>query len=411
MIEKILNFIKSQKSVTWLAFLGLYLISSGLSALVFSFVSVKGAVINLNPITQHLKTKQNLPKNQACPINGLMYTQPEKEIWNTRRPIAAMIENHADSRPQSGLSSADIVYEGVAEGGITRFLSIFYCATAAGDIKIAPIRSARIYFVNLAAGYGLSPIFLHQGGANDFCSDCPGGVKPYGQVAPKVNAYAALDKLGWRNGGLGNDFDGGFNVGFPVVARDQYRLGSEPSAWEHAVVADIDEVYKEAAKRSFNYRDGDGNPWTQGFKSWKFDDGLSNPKPSVLNISFHFWENQPDYDVEWKYDSASNTYKRFNGGKAHTDWNFDKPQISASDVVVMFVKEQGPVDEEKHMYYEVVGEGKALIFKNGTVVEGTWRKDSQLDREVFYDKNGAEIVLTRGPVWVELVPAGNSIKY
>ena len=410
MIEKILNFVKSQKPTTWLTFLGLYLIAVGLSVLVFSFVLPKGG-ISLNIGSSRSKIKQNLPKTQACPINGMMYTQPEKDVWSARRPVATMIENHADSRPQSGLSDADVVYEAVAEGGITRFLSIFYCGVAGADTKAAPIRSARIYFVNLAAGYGKSPVFLHQGGANDFCSDCPGGVKPYGQISSKVDAYAALDKLGWRNGELGNDFDGGFNIGFPVVVRDQYRLGSEPALWEHSVVADMDEVYKEAAKRGFNYKDGDGNPWTQGFRAWKFDNGSASSKPTASDISFQFWDNQPDYNVEWKYDSVSNTYKRFDGGKAHTDWNFDKPQIAASDVVVMFVKEQGPVDEEKHMYYEVIGEGDALVFKNGTVIQGTWKKDSQLDREVFYDKNGAEITLTRGPIWVELVPAGNEIKY
>lgn len=410
MIKNILNFIKSQKSVTWFTFLGLYLLSCGFSILVFLFVLPKHN-INLSIAGSILRVKQNLPKNQECPINGMMYTQTEKDVWSQRRPIAAMIENHVEARPQSGLSSADIVYESVAEGGITRFLSIFYCGVSGSDVKIAPIRSARIYFVNLAAGYGKNPIFLHQGGANNFCSDCPGGVKPYGQVASKVDAYAALDKLGWRNGEFGNDFDGGFNIGFPIVARDQYRLGNEPSAWEHSVVADIDEVYKEASKRGFGFKDENNNPWNQEFRMWKFDNGNPNPNPSVPNISFQFWDNQPDYNVEWRYDSNTNSYKRFNGGKIHTDWNFDKPQITASDVVIMFVKESGPVDEEKHMYYEVIGEGDALIFKNGTVVEGTWKKDTQLDREVFYDKNGAEITFTRGPIWIELVPAGNKINY
>lgn len=409
-MQKILNFIKSQKPTTWITFLGLYLTATGLAVLVFSFIGQKGG-ISLNLGGKRSKINLNLPKTEACPINGMMYTKPEKDVWSGRRPLTTMIENSIDARPQSGLASADVVYEAVAEGGITRFLSVFYCGVAGQDTKAAPVRSARVYFINLAAGYGTSPLFLHYGGANDFCQSCPGGVKTYGTIDPRVDAYALLSKLGWSNGTLGNDLDGQSNIGFPILVRDQNRLGDTPSAWEHSVIADIDEVYKEAAKRGFNYNDSSGTPWTKGFRAWKFDNGTATTSPKASDISFPFWANWPDYNVEWKYDSASNTYKRFDGGKPHTDWNFDKPQISASDVVIMFVKEVGPVDEEKHMFYDVVGTGDALIFKNGNVTAGTWKKDSQLDREVFYDKNGSEITLTRGPIWIELVPDTNQVKY
>lgn len=410
-MKKILAYLKSLKPTTWLTFLGLYLIAAGLSVLVFSLFKGGGS-LSLNLSGNRAKAKQNLPKTQACPINGMMYTQPEKDVWNTRRPITAMIENNVESRPAFGLSSADIVYEAVAEGGITRFLSVFYCGVAGQDTPASPIRSARVYFIKLAAGYGTNPIFLHYGGANDFCQDCPGGVKLAGTIDPRVDAYALLNTLGWSNGTLGNDLDGQFNLGFPALSRNQNRLGPDITlAWEHSVVADLDKIYEEAANRGFKYNDSTGTPWTKGFRAWKFDNGSASSKPTASDISFQFWNNQPDYDVEWKYDSATNTYKRFNGGKSAIDFNFDKPQISVSDVVVMFVKETGPVDPEKHMYYEVVGEGDALIFKNGTVMQGTWKKDSELDREVFYDKNGAEVTLTRGPIWVELVPTGNKVNY
>jgi hypothetical protein len=403
--------LNSKKITTIASFFGLYLISAGISLLVFTYVL--GGPGEAPGIGSEKRARVDLsqPKTEECPINGAMFTKEEQKIWSERRPIAAIIENHADSRPQSGLSKAEVVYEAVAEGGITRFLGIFYCGTIAEEVKAAPIRSARIYFVNLAAGYGNHPIFMHQGGANNFCPSCPGGVKPRGQVAREVDAYAALDKLGWRNGQHGSDMDGGFNVGFPVVLRDQYRISSEPAAWEHSVVANLDEVYNEAKKRGFNYEDEDGIAWDDGFRLWKFEDGKASASPTATDIAFGFWDGKGDYDVEWKYDSSTNTYKRFNGGEEHKDWEFDKPQISASDVVIMFAKEKSMVDEEGHQYYEVVGKGNALIFKNGEVIEGTWEKDSQLDREVFYDTNGDEITLTRGPVWVEILPAGNDVSY
>lgn len=404
------NILNSKKTTLVASYVGLYLISTGLSLLVFYFLSSGTSQIS-DLVGRKTRIDPSLPKTQECPINGQMYTKPEREVWDTRRPVTAIIENHVDSRPTSGLTKADVVYEAVAEGGITRFLAVFYCGTIAEQVKAAPIRSARIYFVNLAAGYGLKPIFLHQGGANDFCANCPGGVKPKSQIHPTVNAYAALDKLGWRNGQKGNDMDGGFNVGFPVVVRDQYRLGSVAAAWEHSVVADIDEVYKEASKRGFEFKDGDGKEWNTSFTKWQFQDDKPSSTPVGSSIKFNFWDSMGGYDVEWKYDPSSNSYKRWNGGQGQTDLEFDKPQIVAKNIVIMYSKETGPVDSEHHMFYQVLGTGEALIFQNGEAIEGTWSKESQLDREVFYDTNGKEIKLVRGQTWVEVIPSQNQVSY
>lgn len=386
------------------SFVGLFLISLGVSLIVFYLISPQKLTGVTSNNTKKSRFNLSLPKTDECPLNGMMYTKAEGEVWEKRRPVLAMIENSLDSRPQSGLSRADIVYEAVAEGGITRFMAAFYCGAVADTVKAAPIRSARIYFVNFAAGFGENPIYLHQGGANNFCPSCPGGVKPKGEIDKTVDAYAALDKLGWRNGTKGNDMDGGFNVGYPLVVRDQYRLKtSEPAAWEHSVVADIDEVYKEAEKRGFGSS-------TEIIK-WLFQDGKANKTPKVPSLTFGFWDNKSDYDVEWRYDSTTNSYKRFNGGKEHLDWEFDKPQLSASNVVIMFTKEVGPVDRELHMFYQNIGTGKALIFQNGDVVEGTWKKNSQKEREMFYNTEGDMIQFVRGPIWIEVLPAGNVVSY
>ena len=405
------NFLSSKKFTVVASFIGLFLISIGVSLVVFYFISPKGAAKLVAEVGRRSRFNLNLPKTEECPINGLKYTKPEADVWMTRRPIAMMIENHVDARPESGISKADVVYEAVAEGGITRFVSVFYCGAVADEVKAAPLRSARVYFVNLAAGYGKDPIYLHQGEANNICPDCPGGVKSRSQVDPTVNVLPVFDKLGWQGGPKGNRFDGGYNIGVPVIRRDVNRLSSTPSAWEHAVVANLDEVWKEAAKRELNYKDKNGVPWTQGFRKWLFQDGASNSSGAASDIKFDFGNVMDGYDVEWKYDSASNSYKRFNGGKEHTDWEFDKSQLTAKNVVIMLVAEKGPVDLEHHMFYQVIGTGKALIFQNGSAVQGTWKKASPLDREVFYDTNGKEIQMVRGQTWVEVVPAQNKVTY
>jgi len=405
------GFFKSKKFIVIVSFLGLFLISVGLSLVVFYYTNPEGASGIISKINQKTKININLPKTEECPINGEMYTKVESDIWNTRRPIAMMIENHVEARPESGLSRADVIYEAVAEGGITRFTAIFYCGAAAEDVQAAPLRSARVYFINLAAGYGTDPIFLHQGEANNICSDCPGGTKPSSQINPQVNALTLFDKLGWQGGTQGNNLDGGYNIGFPIVVRNQYRLSSTPSAWEHAVVADLDLVWAEAAKRNLGYKDASGVPWTQGFRKWLFQNGNANTSPVASDIKFNYWDSMPGYDVEWKYDSATNSYMRFNGGTAHVDWEFDKPQLSAKNVAIMFVTEKGPLDSEHHMFYQDIGTGKALVFQNGQVIQGTWKKASPLDREVFYDTTGKEINMVRGQTWVEVVPAQNKVTY
>ena len=390
----------------FVSLLGVYLLSAGSSWALFSYLNEPST---LTDITEGRgRIDPGLPKTEECPINGKMFSKPEKDIWEIRRPITAVIENHVDARPQSGISNADVVYEVVAEGGITRFLSVFYCGASADDVKISPIRSARVYLIDWASEYGSNPIFVHIGGANNICGQCPGGVKSSGQVAREVDAFRMLEKLGWRSA-RGNAFDGGTNVGYPIIIRDQYRLG-EKAAWEHSVVGSTDKIFEEAANRGFAFEDEKGDPWNENFVSWKFTEDKPLTTPRAAEISFEFWSNKSDYDVMWKYDSQGNKYLRFNGGREHIDHETEQ-QITAKNVVVAFVKERGPVDKEGHMFYTTTGEGEGLVFQNGDVIEIEWRKRSQDDRIRFFDSKGAEVTLVKGEIWIEAVPSGNEVNY
>lgn len=391
-----------------MSFIGIYLLSTGISWAVFSFLKTEPDLISKGTLDRRDRIDLNLPKTESCPINGEMFSKPEREIWEKRRPITAIIENHLESRPQSGLSFADVIYEAVAEGGITRFLAVFYCGVSAKDVRIAPIRSARVYFIDWAAEYGTKPLFLHSGGANNICKNCPGGVKPYGAVAKEVDALKVLEKLGWR-APKGNAMDAGTNLGVPAVVRNQYRLGTKV-AWEHSYEGYTDKIFNEGDERGFGYKDEEGNPWDKSFIPWRFSEDKPLSTPRATEISFEFWSNKPDYNISWKYDSKNNRYLRFNGGKEHIDWE-TKEQLSAKNVVIQFVKERGPVDKEGHMFYTTQGEGKALIFQNGDVIKGTWVKRTQFDRTKFLTEDGSEISFVRGQSWIEAVPAGNDVNY
>jgi hypothetical protein len=371
----------------------LYLVSTGVSYAAFRFLigpSISGLISPI-PI-EEVRSRVNLdaPKTEECPLNGQLFTKDEEKIWEEWRPLTVMIENHEESRPQSGLSRADVVYEAVAEGGITRFLAVFYCGAAAEELIIGPVRSARTYFLDFASEYGDYPLYAHVGGAN-----LPGPANALGQIGD----YGWLFK--------GNDMNQ-FSLGFPTFWRDYERLG-RPVATEHTMYSTTDKLYEIAHKRGLDAKDDEGDKWDEDWQSWKFKDDAGE-KGKIDNIEFNFWSGYQQYEVNWQHDSANNHYLRFNGGQAHKDLNNDE-QLKAKVVIVQFMREKGPIDELKHLLYTTTGTGKALIFQDGEVIKGTWEKEERENRTIFKDSKDKEIKFNRGSVWIEIVPIGKEVNY
>jgi len=371
----------------------LYLLSASVSYAAFRFLS--GPVIPglISPLpVEEARTRVDLtaPKTEACPLNGKMFTLGEKQIWQKWRPLTVMLENHADARPQSGLSKADVVYEAVAEGGITRFLAVYYCGAAAEDVLIGPVRSARTYYLDLASEYGDYPLYAHVGGANK-----PGPANALGQIG----SYGWLAK--------GNDLNQ-FSLGFPTFWRDYERLG-RPVATEHTMYTTTDKLYEVAHQRGLDAKDDEGNQWDENWQSWRFKDDASE-RGDVGDIKFNFWSGYEEYEVNWQYDQGNNQYLRFNGGQAHKDLN-NEEQLKAKVIIVQFMREKGPIDELKHLLYTTTGTGKAIVFQDGQAIQATWAKAKRQDRTVFKDSKGKEIELNRGPIWIEIVPAGKEVSY
>lgn len=403
------KIIESKYFMLVLSFVGLFLVSTGVSLAAFTFLVKNSSIKSPNSVAKTTTSRVDLskPKTESCPINGEMYTKAQKDLWLLRRPIVAAIENHLDARPQSGLSRADVVYEAVAEGGITRFLAVFYCGIADNNYTIGQIRSARVYFINFALEYGDNPLFVHWGGANNINNNMPGGVKAKGDIDPRVDAYKLLEKVGWVNGRYGSDMNGATNTGYPALYTDDRRMNL---ATEHQKVGSTDKIYEEATKRGFDYKDSEGNAWDVNFTKWEFADGKAISSPKYSSLSFGFWNDNlgADYTVEWKYDVANNRYLRFNGGKVHMDLE-NNEQLSAKNVAIMYAKEEGPVDREHHMLYTVIGKGEAEIYQNGDVITGTWEKTKATDRIRFFDSKGKEIKFVRGQTWIEVLPLGNKV--
>ncbi len=383
----------------------LFLISSGASFAVFKLTAPSsGSPVTPQPSAQtdtNRKSKINpgLPKTEICPLNGAMFTKPEMEVWSNRRPLAVMIENSVDARPQSGLNSADVVYEAVAEGGITRFMGMYYCDAAMTDeLMVAPVRSARIYFVNLVLEY--DALYNHVGGAGN-CDDP--------NVDPRAKALCLIDTAKVKN------MDQmGYAGDFKICHRITDRTGKDV-AYEHTMACYVEELYKKAEKLKWTNVDSKNVAWDKNFVSWKFlSAGAKSTGQPATNISYMFWTGNRDFnqnfDVSWTYDAASDSYARSNGGQASVDLNTNQP-LKFKTVIVQFVKETQLGDLEKHLLYDVVGSGKGLLFQNGVAQNITWTKTTKTSRTLFKDSKGKDVLLNPGPIWISLVPSTNQVTY
>ncbi|MBU1032165.1 DUF3048 domain-containing protein [Patescibacteria group bacterium] len=323
------------------------------------------------------------PKTEVCPLNGSKHTKAAEALWETRRPLAVMIENHTEARPQSGLFNADIIYEAVAEGGITRFMALFYCNP--GDVQIGPVRSARTYYLDWLEEY--DALYAHVGGANT-----PG----------PADALSQIIKYGVKD--LNQ-----FSIGFPVFWRDYQRLGHSV-ATEHTMYSTTTKLWEVGAKRGWTATDSAGIRWDKNFTPWKFKDDKGGGTTS--NITVNFWESQSAYQVQWQYDKETNSYKRKNG-ESHTDLNNGK-QLEAKVVIVQFQREANANDGypgNVHLLYGTTGSGSALIFQDGNVIEGKWIKASRTARSKYLDKNSKEVEFNGGQIWIQTVPEGSKVNY
>lgn len=311
-------------------------------------------VFRSNPTNQNTNNNANENSNTTSGqvhrlLDGKLVDSQNANIY----PVAVMIENLAVTRPQAGLSAAGVVYEALAEGGITRFLGVF--ATNENIKDIGPVRSARPYFVDWASEY--NAMYVHVGGS-------PQGLQEIKDT--KIN-----------------DFNQFFHSGAFKISKT-----SNPP---HHLFTDSRLLAFGAPKT---------NPTTGNFQTWKFDpEAPAAERPTVqktLTIDFSTYT----YQVQFAYDPATNSYLRSQGGAVFKDVNTGE-QIAPKNVVVQFVSISNY--DSQRLDIQTTGSGKALIFKNGGMIEGTWKKETKTSRTLYYDATGAEVTFVIGQTWVEVI--------
>lgn len=297
------------------------------------------------------------PTPVARLLDGTMVTPGEENI----RPLGVMIENHPDARPQSGLASANWVYEAIAEGGITRFLAL-YANPDTLQARVGPIRSVRTYFLDYAREY--DAFLAHVGGNID-----------------------ALDSIK-AAGGI-TDLDQ-FGIGEPTYKRDFSRN----VATEHTMYSSTQNLWTYITNKSYDK--------VASFAPLLFtDDAPEASRPLGGTVSINF--SSASFAVTWSYDPKTNSYARSMAGAPHKDAETEQ-QITAKNIIIQTVDRKSTVTRinEQGWIYTLTGSGKVIIAQNGTEITGTWKRDGN-NRTRYYASDGSEIALIRGTSWVEVV--------
>lgn len=302
-------------------------------------------------------------------LDGSWLSAEEAAAVNGQRPVAVMVDNYIDGRPQIGLDRADLIYELLVEGGITRFMAVYLRQDADW---VEPVRSARTPFLYLAGELGA--IVGHVGAA---ATEGPANTLEqfYEWGIPHLDEQTVPGPF-WRDRNR----------------RAPYNAATSTSA------------LREAA-REF----GVDGPAT--LESWQYKDDFevySATRDAAASLSYaFFWGGPPQYafSVEWHYDPAANAYRRSMAGRPHNDGRTGA-RLIARNVIVQF-DSAAIINHEGHILYGSIGEGPAYIFLDGQVLDADWRKPSLNERTRYYDLTGEEIRLNRGVTWVAILPYGS----
>ncbi len=343
---RVWQWIKSHRPIV-IAIIGAILIAAA-SVTTYAILSQPLPKLDTTPIA--VKPKPPVVKYYSL-LNGIQVAGAA----NQTSPVTAiMIENSPDARPQSGLKQAEVVYEAIAEGGITRFLALYQQNKPQ---LIGPVRSVRPYYVDWLAPY--QPSIAHVGGS-----------------------AAALAEV--RNGNY-RDLDQFFNGSYYWRSTDRYA--------PHNVYTSFAKLDALNAKKGYTSSD---------FTSFARTDGAPAATQDATSVDVTI--SSALFNSHYDYDVATNSYNRSQGGAPHLDR--EEGQISPSSVIVMDVNMSLIMQDGYREDITTSGTGKAYVFQNGTVQAVTWQKSDHTSPLRLVGADGKDISLVRGQTWITAVPNG-----
>ena len=349
-LPKVKYWLKHHKKLSIILGILLVLVAAGGTATAVYFLNQDPEVVaTTKPEVKPEPTPE--PPKYYSPLSG---NQVETEAATHAAVTGIMMENSPDARPQSGLKDSGVVFEAIAEGGITRFLVLYQ---EQKPQLIGPVRSVRQYYVDWVAGFNAS--VAHVGGS-----------------------AAALKEV--RNGNY-RDIDQFFNASTYWRATDRYA--------PHNVYTSFERIDALNAKKGFT---------TSEFTGFTRKDSVA-ATPTATSIDVKI--SGPLFNSHYNYNATTNTYDRSQAGKPHLDR--EAGQISPRVVIAMKVNQVKVLEDGYREQIDAIGSGAATIFQDGTVQEVTWKKASKTAQITFTDAAGADVPLARGQTWLTAIPNGS----
>jgi len=289
----------------------------------------------------------------------------------SKRPAAIMVNNIAAAMPQVGISQADIVYECLAEGGITRLLMVASDYENLG--KVGSVRSSRPYYLDFAANH--DAIYVHAGGSDD----------AYAQIRGRD-----VDNMDGVNGSYAGT----------IFYRDPERVAT--MAYEHTMVTEGARL--KQGMELFGYRDTVSSDFVNpvSFPVWGYNVELSGDKAEYVKIPY----NTKSYDtqiVEYEYDANTGKYLRYQfNHKAHIDGTTGD-QLAFDNIIVLNVPHYATGDSYGHRNVNTVGNGDGYYIAGGKKISINWSKESKDGNITFTTEDSKPLVINRGKTVINIV--------
>ena len=302
------------------------------------------------------------PPTVLAPLTGLPIS-PEAAL---QRPIAVMVDDDVHARPQSGFSTASIVWHAPAEGGVPRYMMIFQDVIPAG---VGPVRSARQYYVEWAAEW--RALYVHHGGSPQALATLY--AKGSGQWVFNADGFRWLGRYLWR---------------------------TENRFAPHNVYTDGEHL--RGVSKAVGAKDGPMEP------AWRFAPDapyIERPRDGRIVVKYSY--NTIRYD----YDRLRNVYLRTVSSEGAEEDAATGARVAPKNVVIMLMRFT-PLNDGSHkarLGADVIGSGTAWIATNGKTIKGTWKKTKTTGPTRFFDAKGKRVTLTIGQTFIQVMPLGSSI--
>ncbi len=298
------------------------------------------------------------------------------------RPVAIMIENTPEARPQWGITTPDVIIEGMAEGGVTRMMWLYADTNSIPD-KVGPVRSARHDFVELAAG--MNAIYAHWGGSD-------------GKNLGKYMAYQAFDK-----------FDVDHIDALKYEGSYFFRDTTRNVSLEHRGITTKTAIQKAIKNLGFTTKQTltDWVPYEVSHEEGKIPwSDSSKDSGSCVRIDVTF---SSSYVYTFKYNEKDRLYYNHLNNKPVVDGN-NNQQMAVKNVIYLYVPVESMKTEKGHVDWKFEAEGidnKGLYIVNGLGRRITWVFDEKTCQLKFYDFDNTPLTVYPGKVYIGIIPIDN----